>query len=79
MFERNMGFYISCAHLLRRTPANVKKSRSVKHRDGLFGLLEKYNMKKVFSSYTCLQARYFDKKVNLSSHMGYLQYSPPIR
>jgi len=69
--ERNMGFYVSCAQLLRKTPSNVKKSRSVKHRDGLFLLLQKYSMEKEFRKYTCLQGRYFDKRVNLSSHMGF--------
>ena len=75
LFEKNMGFYISCAQNLRKTPMNVKKSRSVKHRDGLFGLLNKYNMDKEFRKYTCLQSQYFDRKVKLSSHMGHIQYN----
>ena len=70
LFEKNISFYVSCASVMRESQLNVKLSRSVKHRDGLFGLIEKYDMEKEFTKYARFQGKYFDRRVNLSSYLG---------
>ena len=64
-----LNFYVSVAYVLRKNPINVKKSRSVKHREGLFQLIRKYKLEKAFQKYTGLQCKHFNLRLGLSDSM----------